>query len=76
MSVVARWLIARCILSRARTSVGLKVEVEASSNREAVKGRFDAVTIESDELMFDNIQVRNANGFHCVSHCLMMGQIS
>lgn len=57
-----RWLIARFILSRAKASAGLAVEVEARSNREAVKGRFDTVSVEFEELIFDDIQVRDIDG--------------
>lgn len=56
-SRVAQWLITRFILARARASSGLDVMVEARSNREAVKGRFDAVTVQFDELTLDTIQV-------------------
>lgn len=61
MSQVARWMITRCILARARASAGLKVQVEAGSNRDAMRGRFDSVTVECDELMFDNVQVSQGN---------------
>lgn len=57
MSAVARWFIMRCILSRARASAGLKVEVEAANNKEALCGRLDTVSVSFDELIFDNIQV-------------------
>lgn len=57
-SRAVRWLIARFILSRAKASAGLTVGVEARSNREAVSGRFDTVSVEFQELIFDDIQVR------------------
>lgn len=57
MSHAVRWFIRRRILSVARTSSKLNVEVEARSNREAMKGRFDTVSVDFQELIFDDIQV-------------------
>lgn len=45
-------------MSRAKQSEKLGVEVEARSNREAMQGRFDIVSVEFDKMAFPDIQVR------------------
>lgn len=57
-SHAARWFIRRCILSRAKASAALNVEVEARSNRDAMKGRWESVSVEFQEMIFEDIQVR------------------
>lgn len=57
-SRAARWFIRRAIDSRAIWYEGLKVEVEARSNREAIRGRFDTVSVEFGKMGFPTIQVR------------------
>ena len=56
-SHAARWFIRRCILSRAKASAALNVAVEARSNRDAMKGRWESVSVEFQEMIFEDIQV-------------------
>ena len=56
-SHAARWLIRRSIKSRCKASAALRVKVEARSNLGAMFGRFDTVSVEFQELIFDDVQV-------------------
>lgn len=51
MSRAMRWLIWRSIQSRCGVSADLRVYVEASSNLAAQCGRFDTISIESEQLI-------------------------
>lgn len=59
LSYVVRWFIKRRIQARAKASAALNVEIEARSNREAMMGRFDTICVDFQELIFDDMQVRN-----------------
>ncbi|CAM9426435.1 unnamed protein product [Scytosiphon promiscuus] len=62
-SHAARWLIKRCIHRKAIASAALNVEVEARSNRAAMTGRWESISVDFQEMIFDDIQVTGGARF-------------
>ncbi|CAM9981794.1 unnamed protein product [Hapterophycus canaliculatus] len=62
-SHAARWLIKRCIHRKAVASAALNVEVEARSNRAAMTGRWESISVDFQEMIFDDIQVTGGARF-------------
>ncbi|CAM9590265.1 unnamed protein product, partial [Ectocarpus sp. 8 AP-2014] len=56
-SHAARWFIKRRILSTAKASAALNVEVEARNNRDAMRGRWESISIDFAKTIFEDIQV-------------------
>lgn len=77
-SRAARWFIRRAIAKRTKQTDKLHVEVEARSNREAMQGRLDTVSVEFEKMSFPSIQVRKkihtprqilvSIAHHCISY--------
>ncbi|CAM9718638.1 unnamed protein product [Discosporangium mesarthrocarpum] len=71
-SRVVEWFLTRSILSCAKSTAGLKVEVEAHSNRAAIGGRLDTVAVQFDELVLNKLQVTGGGRFEVLGVDMLM----
>jgi len=54
---VTKVVLRRAVLARARSAIGLRVDVDALSNRNALRGKMDEITMEFEQVFFDRVQV-------------------